>query len=508
MRNVLKCAVAAASFWLATLAPGFAQSSCLPLVTRAVLTAAQWQQCFQSKNDFLNFTPLNQAGGVMSGRLITAQPGASLSGLNLTPGSAPASPANGDVWATSTGLFVQINGATVGPLSSAAAGSFAATSPVTVGFGGGLTTYACPTCGVIGSPLSQFASTTSAQLAGIISDESGSGALLFGTSPTIASPTFSGTFAGTYTIAGTPTLSGTFAGNPTFSGTNTFSGALNFTGLGTSGTCSHSVLLTSIGVAFEGACPGAAASIQAGSGGTTITGTCSSGFYLVDNGGTLGCVPNTLPTTCVILSTSATTCSNGSSQANNGTYTPSANVRWIEVEVVGGGSGGGGEGSGTGSTAGTASSFGTSLLAANGGASSSDAGSGAGGTASGGNVLNLTGGQGQCGVSTIGGGSTQPGGTGGVNVYGGAGIGGAIQGNPTPAQANTGAGGGGGSASGPALPPGCGGSAGGAVRHIITSLLSSYLYVVGPGGAGAAGVQQNGAAGAAGRITIIEHYGS
>lgn len=38
-------------------------------------------------------------------------------------------------------------------------------------------------------PLSQFASTTSAQLAGVISDETGSGALVFGTSPTIATPT-------------------------------------------------------------------------------------------------------------------------------------------------------------------------------------------------------------------------------------------------------------------------------------------------------------------------------
>jgi hypothetical protein len=41
--------------------------------------------------------------------------------------------------------------------------------------------------------LSQFAATTSAELAGVISDETGSGALVFGTSPTIASPTLTGT---------------------------------------------------------------------------------------------------------------------------------------------------------------------------------------------------------------------------------------------------------------------------------------------------------------------------
>lgn len=39
--------------------------------------------------------------------------------------------------------------------------------------------------------LSQFGSTTSAQLAGVVSDETGSGALVFGTSPTLISPTIS-----------------------------------------------------------------------------------------------------------------------------------------------------------------------------------------------------------------------------------------------------------------------------------------------------------------------------
>lgn len=40
--------------------------------------------------------------------------------------------------------------------------------------------------------LAQFASTTSAQLASVISDETGSGVLVFGTSPTIATPTLTG----------------------------------------------------------------------------------------------------------------------------------------------------------------------------------------------------------------------------------------------------------------------------------------------------------------------------
>lgn len=60
------------------------------------------------------------------------------------------------------------------------------TSPITGG--GDLSanrTIACATCGVTGTGLNQFASTTSAQLAGVLSDETGSGAAVFGTSPTL-----------------------------------------------------------------------------------------------------------------------------------------------------------------------------------------------------------------------------------------------------------------------------------------------------------------------------------
>ena len=63
--------------------------------------------------------------------------------------------------------------------------------------------------------LAQFAATTSAQLAGVISDETGSGALVFGTSPTISSPTITGTgaIAGTFTGNITGNVTGTVSGN-------------------------------------------------------------------------------------------------------------------------------------------------------------------------------------------------------------------------------------------------------------------------------------------------------
>ena len=42
-------------------------------------------------------------------------------GFNLPPGTAPTSPANGDVWTTSAGMYARINGVTVGPFGAGAA---------------------------------------------------------------------------------------------------------------------------------------------------------------------------------------------------------------------------------------------------------------------------------------------------------------------------------------------------------------------------------------------------
>lgn len=51
------------------------------------------------------------------------------------------------------------------------------------------------------NPLSQFAATTSAQLAGVMSDETGSGALVFATSPTLVTPALGTPSSGTLTNA-------------------------------------------------------------------------------------------------------------------------------------------------------------------------------------------------------------------------------------------------------------------------------------------------------------------
>lgn len=59
------------------------------------------------------------------------------------------------------------------------------------------------------NPLSQFAATTSAQLAGVISDETGSGALVFANSPTLVTPALGTPASGTLTsCTGLPIASG------------------------------------------------------------------------------------------------------------------------------------------------------------------------------------------------------------------------------------------------------------------------------------------------------------
>jgi hypothetical protein len=80
------------------------------------------------------------------------------------------------------------------PVGTGTVTSIATTSPIGGGTITGTGTITCTTCGVTGSPLSQFASTTSLQLLGVISDETGTGSLVFATSPTFTTP-----------ILGTPT---------------------------------------------------------------------------------------------------------------------------------------------------------------------------------------------------------------------------------------------------------------------------------------------------------------
>lgn len=117
----------AALFLIASIGGASAQSACPYIAFGAVLTAAQWQQCFQNKADATGAPFLPLGGGTLNGPLVTAASAAGGAGFNLPPGAAPTSPNNGDVWVTSAGFYVQVNGASVGipslPLNMANGGT-------------------------------------------------------------------------------------------------------------------------------------------------------------------------------------------------------------------------------------------------------------------------------------------------------------------------------------------------------------------------------------------------
>jgi hypothetical protein len=91
--------------------------------------------------------------------------------------------------------------------------------------------------------LSQFAATTSAQLAGVISDETGSGALVFANTPTLVTPVLGTPNSGTLTnCTGLPILAGT---------TGTLSVARGGTGVGTIGTAGQILQVNAGATALE-----------------------------------------------------------------------------------------------------------------------------------------------------------------------------------------------------------------------------------------------------------------
>lgn len=141
---------------IALAAPAAAQT-CPAFSTGQVLTAGQWQACFDAKQPALGYVPVNKAGDTMAGKFTTATPGTAGTGFNIPPGAAPTSPNDGDIWVTTAGVFARINGVTIGPVvaSSGAATSLGTVStgttslncavPLQTMLNGGASTIALPT---------------------------------------------------------------------------------------------------------------------------------------------------------------------------------------------------------------------------------------------------------------------------------------------------------------------------------------------------------------------------
>lgn len=71
-------------------------------------------------------------GGTLAGLVVTVTPTAASAGFRLPHGTAPSSPTDGDVWTTTAGLYVRINGATVGPLGAGGGGGTPASTVTTL----------------------------------------------------------------------------------------------------------------------------------------------------------------------------------------------------------------------------------------------------------------------------------------------------------------------------------------------------------------------------------------
>lgn len=258
---------------------------------------------------------------------------------------------------------------------------------------------------------------------------------------------------------------------------------------------------------------GAAANAIDAGGGTSITNGVNNDV-LYDNSGKVGVKvlnnqSTSVPSPCDIISTSATTCNNGGSAANNGTYTVPSGAAWLDVTECGGGGGGGGATANNGGTGGT-TSF-NSWTAIGGGGGGGNAGSGGSGGTGGANgtgtlIYRIAGGVGGGGQNSSDSSLLLGGGNGADGACGNGGVGFTAQqatGGSPPNGTGSGGGGGGGNTS---TNTGGGGGAGEYVRFIIPTPSGTYSYSIGAGGTNGAAGTHAGGTGAGGRITVIAHF--
>ena len=118
----------------------------------------------------------------------------------------------------------------------------------------------------INGSLAQHTATTSAELRSLISDETGSGALVFGTSPTLSSPT----------ITGTGAIAGTFTGNLTGNVTGNVSGSA---GSATGNAATATALATGRTISLTGDVTGTTGTFD-GTGNATMTSAIAAGVIV------------------------------------------------------------------------------------------------------------------------------------------------------------------------------------------------------------------------------------
>jgi hypothetical protein len=203
-------------------------------------------------------TYLALSGGTLTGKVNTAASAAGGAGFNLPHGTAPTSPTNGDVWTTTAGMYMRVNGTTVGPFGTGAVwGSITGTLSSQTDLQNALNAK-------------QNADNDLTAIAGL----AGTSGFLKKTATdtwTLDTNTYltgnqTITLSGAVTGSGTTAITTSFSSNPTFSGTVT---ATTFSGSGSS--------LTSIpnGALINSSVTVGSTAISLGSSATTIAGLTS-----------------------------------------------------------------------------------------------------------------------------------------------------------------------------------------------------------------------------------------
>lgn len=141
-------------------------------------------------------------------------PTGSTSGQAIVSTGASSAPAWGNVTASSLAaqaantVLANVTASSASPTAFAMPSCSTSTSALQYTSGTGFTCYS--SSATTTGTLAQFAATTSAQLAGVLSDETGSGVAVFGTSPTINTPTISGGTINNATVGLSTPLAGKF----------------------------------------------------------------------------------------------------------------------------------------------------------------------------------------------------------------------------------------------------------------------------------------------------------